>query len=156
MASCADLVVDNIRWRLTELDLSYAGRGLQPIDPDQMKPEDMAGCERLFWVEWDGEDLPEGGVSDITERIADHRMTVQVIYSKQIAIERRTRMMLQDRHDIIKCMRDVDLFNGHAKDSTASTGLLARWVRSASRTGGVTGSDVMEFELECTIQESEI
>lgn len=155
MSSKADLVLENIYWRVESIDPSHSGQGFRPIDPAKLTPEQLADGERLFWVDWVDEELPEDGVSDIYERIAPHRFELRVIYSA-CDLQKRQKKALQDRHDIIKALRDTTLFVGYeAGNASADTGLIARWVRRVERTDETEGADTMVYSLECTIQETE-
>lgn len=132
MAATAQLVFENFIWRIeskTPTDTSVLTEGFLYSSgykvPEETRP-------RSFSVLWNssGEDAMAGGdpiVEDLSGRIADHQYTVEVYYRAEFGDRDLQKVILLDRHDIAKQLRDPALFVGYDDDnSSASLGVCDR------------------------------
>jgi hypothetical protein len=159
MASQADRVLRNFRWRIESTAPTHQ-RPRKPfrwMDLAQMDPDNHPAL-RLFQVRWLGEGQDDGdSVTDLAERRALHRYGIEVFYAADYDLEVIQEIILQDRHDLLKTLRDPRLFVGTGSgDSTSDVGLQAR------RSVGIRTdfddeerSIILRLEYECEIWETE-
>jgi hypothetical protein len=166
-------VVSNTRWRIEALTPSHVyGPPDSPIkfrrfDPFEAEPANTSGWVRAFFVHWLGSSLDIGATNlDIREAI--HPVFVHIIYPPAaLPYEELEAMWLQDRHDIIKAMRDQAQRAGYdADNTTGDIGLMVRRRGSPDtvRAGGelIPGlvnlnPNILQLviELHCEVREEE-
>jgi len=158
MGSNADRVIANTRWRIESTSPTHQ----RPRKPFRWM--DLAGVDaenypalRLFQVLWLEEEDDEDSVTDLVERRAVHKILIEVAYADDYGLELRQEIMLQDRHDLIKTLRDPRLFAGtSASDPTGETGLQARRVTAARREfDDDANMAILRIECDCEIWETE-
>ena len=160
MASTVDLVIDNFCYHIEAIvtDKSRSKKGFEWFDEDRLNPEDTAGCTRWYNVRWLGEEpQPEDeGVTDITERIAVHQFQLDILYPNEIELKVRQKMMLKDRHAVIKKLRHHENFVGYSDKQPATN--IGLWRRALVGVEAMTETEkttTLRMTWECTIKESE-
>ena len=114
------------------------GKPFRQFDPLGETPDNSSGWIRRFFVERLGADADDGG-TDNAHREADHRYQLVVLYPDATGRHQdREEIMAQDRHDILKQMRDTSLWDGFA--STSDTTDIGIWRRYAG------GDEVVDFD----------
>jgi len=161
MSSTVDLVVDNFAYHIEAIttDKTKSKKGFEWFDDNRLNPEDTAGCTRWYNVQWLSEEpQPEDdGVTDITERIANHQFQLDVLYPHEIELKARQKMMLKDRHALIKKLRHHDNFVGYsAAQPSTDIGLWRRALLSVEALEEIEKTTTLRLTWECTIKESEI
>lgn len=159
MASRADSVLRNFRWRVESTAPTHQ-RPLKPfrwIDPRRVD-SDGSPTTRLFHVQWlDGDDDRDASVTDMVERRAVHRFQLDVLYPREYESMLLQEIVLQDRHDIIKALRDDRLWVGtSAADPLSDIGLKSRTLGSPTEmVDGETNTPTLRMIWECEIWETE-
>lgn len=131
MASTADKVLQNFKWRIETITLAHVRPGRNKLRwlGKRVDPDVSTGTERAFNVFWAGQTEPdEENVRDINERIDRHRFRVEVYYpADAIELLELQIMILKDRHDIYKQLRNMDNRLGYnASNTSENIGLWAR------------------------------
>ena len=125
-------------------------------DPERLSANQSSGMVRSFEVHWLGSD-EDDEVTDITERIADHKFTVTIAYPVDYKLKDLYSMILQDRSDITKRLRDSTYRVGYsATNPTTDIGLWARIRESDSIDKSDDNVWYLKMEFTCKIIESEI
>ena len=111
---------------------------------------------RRFFVQWHGSD-PDYAATDLDHREAPHQLRLHVDYPTTIDSDDLEEMILQDRHDLIKKLRDSTSYVGISKDNTtAATGLMRRLrIGDATEREQFPGVVRLMIDWECKIEESE-
>jgi len=159
MASQADRVLHNFRWRIEGTAPTHQ-RPRKPfrwMDLAQMDMDNHPAL-RLFQVRWLSEGRDDGdSVTDLAERRALHRYAIEVYYAADYDLATIQEIVLQDRHDLLKTLRDPRLFVGTGSgDSTSDVGLVAR--RSVGIRTDFNDEEriiILRLEYECEIWETE-
>lgn len=133
MATSAHLVLDNFYWRIetiTPTNLTDCRNYYREIDGNTIKqdfPDGTAGIRRFF-VEWTDSDS-DVDATDHDNREAHHNFIVTVCYpGSSLPWRRLHKLILQDRHDLIKQLRDDDNKVGYnASNTTTDIGLMHRF-----------------------------
>lgn len=158
MGSCADLVLQNFYWRLESIAPTnpITGRGFVRYDPHLLDADVSSGLIRAFTVSWDSADSFQD-VTDIEDRVAQHIYTVEVVYPiEKFKHAELQYILLQDRHDIIKVLRDSALFIGHDHlNSTTNIGLWSRFLITDELRRPVPTTWALTQRWRCDIKESE-
>lgn len=156
MATQLHRILENFEWRLETLTPTTGKTKFKVVDPINDDIGDHSGSFRRFYVEWESsqEDLT---MTDGYSRRAEHSIRLTVFYpaSKARSHKDLRSIILQDRHDIIKRLRDTQYYNGfNADNSSTDLGLEYRQRLDDELT---TGEHLWVFEMtfECTIEEIE-
>lgn len=158
MATSIQHVVENFVWRLQALVMTDAtsGRKLRLNDRPLATSADLSsGMTRTFILYWDGAS-PSLEPTDMFARWADHTFTLEVAYSTSPALDALLKLILRDRHDITKALRDHALWTGYDDDNSATEiGLEERKLLRdvLDRSSSVTW--YLRQTWECRIQENE-
>lgn len=130
MSTQLQRLIGNFVWRLESLSPTAAGLPFRVYDPIKFGGDlgNETGNTRRFVVTW----LEAEEDQDVTEgysRTAYHYLELLVLYPTAIGShDAIQRMMLSDRHDIIKQLRNPALWVGYDADNpTTDLGLLNRW-----------------------------
>lgn len=158
MASNADNVLKNFRWRVESISPTHQ-RPRKPfrwMDFDEIDTE-RHPVARVFQVRWMREDDLGSSVTDLVERRALHRYSLEVLYATDYDLATLQEIILQDRHDIIKALRDPrNLVGTSSTDSATDIGLQARrYVDARLETEAEIKMATLRLEFECEIWESE-
>lgn len=159
MASAFDLVLQNFVYRVEAIDPTSAlcRRKFRSNDSAvTVSPSTSAGMVRSFNVFWESSE-PAEEVEDIVERISDSEWTLEVFYpldSARGTLELQ-RLIMQDRHDLIKALRTSDNFDGTSPNTpTTETDLHRRsFVGDDIEQGDQTWTYRQRWS--CTVFESE-
>lgn len=147
----------NLLWRMesiTPTDTDPA-RGFLFYSPRDFNPETARGTVRSFTLFWDGSD-PDDEPTDITERVADHQFTVEVAYSTDYPLDKLNELVLSDRNDILKTLRDTDGFVGVSDaQPTKATGIWSRVRTRDELDRGNSNIWYLRIVWRCKIQEAE-
>ncbi len=166
MASTLNRVLQNFVWRMdaiTPTDATIIGQNrFIQTDPFRIDPEQSSGLTRHYSVLWmgggSGQTVGEEGVIDgLTDREATHTIELRTYYHpSKIKFDRLQLAIAQDRHDILKTLRDPDTFVGYNASNTATDiGLLDRYNTDET----VDYSDTLitvTYGWQCIIRESEV
>jgi hypothetical protein len=158
VGSNADAALRNLKWRIesTAPTHQHPRRPFRWADPRRVGPADQPAV-RLFHVRWLGEEDAGDSVTDAVERRALHRYEVVVDYAADYGWLTLMDVVLQDRHDLIKTLRDPRQYVGtSATDATADIGLQSRHVTAASMDiDDDIGLATLRIEVECEVWETE-
>lgn len=157
MSSSADLVLKNISWVVEGVDPTHdgPGRGFEPVDLTVADPEALP-LPRAYSVMWRGEEPADPSFSDATERVAEHRYSVEVYYPHEYPLDYRQEIALCDRHDLLKALRDDENFFGwEAAHASDDIGLWARSVEGVELVDEMEHTATLRIDLRCTIREEE-
>lgn len=125
MSATAHLVARNFRWRLERMSPTASSRNRFKWQ-DRIDPDQSPGTIRAFNVTWLGSESAHE-VEDKTGQCKAHKFQLDVAYPRDtLDPEPLQNMMLQDRFDAIKDLRDSAYWTGHADDSSADLGLYDR------------------------------
>ena len=158
MASNADRVLSNFRWRVESISPThqrprkpFRWLDLATVDADRHP------VARVFQVRWLREDDTGDSVTDLVERRALHRYVLEVAYATDYDLVTLQEIILQDRHDIIKALRDPRLFVGtSSSDASADIGLQARrHIDARLEMMADTKMATLRIEYGCEIWETE-
>lgn len=158
MASTADLVLKNICWTIESITPTHSrpDKNFRWFDRTSFDPESSAGIVRLFSVLWQNQS-EELGITDTEDREANHTYVISVAYPPDgYRLSLLQEIILQDRHDIIKALRDPNSWDGYnSKNTTTDIGLYNREFKSAEMIE--VNDSVWELRLTviCTIKEGE-
>jgi hypothetical protein len=158
MASAANLVLANFYWRVESLsptDTTTSKKFLR-YDPHLLDADVSSGLMRAFTVTW-GNSSEIIDPSDITERTAEHEFTLEIVYPiEKFKHYELQCIVLKDRHDLIKKLRDPDYYNGVSSTATTTTtGLWARAIISDTLKQDSPTTWVLSQKWRCTINEGE-
>lgn len=156
MADELSRVLDNYNWRMEAVSpRSTIGiESFRAIDPLGVEPGESDGLTRCFWVEWLGSG-PGHTTEDSIMRVADHAIVVSVVYSHDYRWQDRHKLMVSDRHDILKALRDDSKWVGYS-DTNSSTDIKLKdrqYVRTQKQVGD--DYDLLVLEFNNTIYEVE-
>lgn len=159
MASTVDLALENLRWRVEAITPTHTrpGRSFEHVDPERHSPDASPIC-RWFTVRWTEETPQESAddVTDLAERVAVHTFELRVEYNHEYSLSLRQEIMLRDRHDLVKALRDPALFIGYGpKNLTDDIGLWSRIVTGVQLEQEYEDTDTMLYTVECIIREAE-
>jgi len=124
MATYLHRVAENFRWRMEGITPAHS-YGSPPIrfrrfDPVDDEPDNTSGWVRRFFSRWVGAQI-DSAATNLEGREAVHLVELHVLYpTAALPFDTLESMMLQDRHDIAKTLRDQGKRNGWS-DATAST-----------------------------------
>lgn len=128
---------------------------------DPMKdnvPDSSAGC-RKFYVEYMSSES-EGGATDIVSREAWHTVNVHIEYPCRFGFNDTQIMILQDRHQVIKKLRDTTSWVGYrdltGTDATANIGLIHRLSAGTALTKISPELWRLTYQFKCYQLESEL
>lgn len=160
MPATANLVLRNFRWRIeqTTPTSNISDRPFRWLDTEIVDPEDSP-LTRTFTVMWQEDEPPEIGSSviDVTERESNHSFLVAVNYPHEYKLYDRQQMMLLDRHDLIKTLRDDRLYFGYSQNHpNDDLRLWNRRVIRASMEEEFEDTSTLVLEVQCTISELEV
>lgn len=133
MAAQAHLVRKNFVWRIeavTPTETTLARRAsFTEVDPLRIDPEQSSGYQRAFSVQWQGSEGDQ--LDDLLLRQQSHMYAVEVYYSTKLKYDDLHDIILQDRHDITKTLRNPSNVIGYS-DAQSSTdiGVGGRWFDS--------------------------
>jgi hypothetical protein len=121
-------VIENFYWRINGLTPTdqYKRTKFRPYNPlNEDVPENTGGL-RQYYVEWMGSD-EDTGATDMDNREAWHTIRVYVEYPAVLRFRELESMILQDRQDLIKELRDIANRDGYSDDfSSTNIGLIRR------------------------------
>lgn len=135
MASSANLVLDNFYWRIeaiTPTSSVVGRRAFRRIDTLDIDPAQSSGLSRGFRVAWVASDEEhqvsgEGITDGLYNRAATHTFEVEVYYSTKLKWTDLHTVVLSDRHDLTKQLRDPDTWVGYnASNTTTDIGIYDR------------------------------
>ncbi len=161
MATSLHRLVQNVAWNLETLsptESSLYSDAFERIDRFQVTPE--TARSRTFSVLWQDSDPPDPeGVQDIAERWAEHGLQLEVYYrvgQSGLGWEDAQLVILQDRHDIIKSLRDTANFDGYDPDNTSTDiGLVSRNVAEDVLDIENEGLWILRQRWRCCVREAE-
>ena len=128
MATKLHHVFQNFIYRIESITptSTICGKNFYRLDTKQIAIDESSGLERSFIISWLGsgdDDIP----TDQDIRVSEHKFLVQVVYWPGRGWETAHELILQDRHDLIKCLRDDAKFCGYdAEHSTDALRLFGR------------------------------
>lgn len=158
MTAAVDLVYKNFVWRIENLSPTNqtVGKKFLSSNFDRVSPGQSSGTTRNFNLSWNGSASP-GLVEDWSERIAQHSFTLWVAYSTDYKNQSDLfGIILQDRHDLIKELRDSDHWLGYSADySTTNIGLFNRYFQRDSIDASNEVTWYLKQEYQCDILEGE-
>lgn len=166
MTATANLVYSNFVWRIAAIDPTATTIGKDrffAIDPRAVHgtdPRTSSGLTRGFAVTWKGagEQNMVGGdaiCDTYSSRFADHVYELVVYYSAKLKWEELQKLLLSDRHDIIKALRYPSTWVGYdASHTTDSLGLANRWIESDD-TEDTDEYVALRQTWRCSIEETE-
>lgn len=137
MAASANLVRDNFAWRIESITPTATEAFLPPrfaeIDVNKVDVEQASGLARKFTLQWRGSDEDNDALGsriadDESQRLAAHTWIVAIYYPiDKVDAARLERVILQDRHDVLKLLRSPASFAGYsAAQPSASVGIYNR------------------------------
>jgi len=155
MASNLHHVHANIRWRIETCTPQLTRGGLGSFKYLNATPAAQStGTSRGFTV-----GRPRAGEIDGTtncySRIQDLHFMVEVFYGSHFTPEALAEVIEQDRHSLIKQLRDQRLWKGYdATHTTDDIGLMARWPEpdEVTQVGSLT---VLRLPWRCKVKEIE-
>lgn len=157
MGSQADRVLRNFSWRVRSIAPTHQrpGKRFAWYDPRRLDSDASPVC-RLFNVRWLGDDDDGSSVTDMVERRALHRYRLDVLYPDEHESMLQQEIILQDRHDLIKALRDDRLWVGtSADDPAADIGLQSRRNLPSELIDDDTSTSTLRMVWECEIWETE-
>lgn len=129
MATTLDKVLLNFQWRISSIapTSTICGKGFFLKDPRDLANGESTGLERGFQVTWAGSE-PQQAVTDQWQWVCNHRFIVEVLYSPTRGWQESHELVLSDRWDLIKALRDDALFVGYDADNAATDlDVIDRW-----------------------------
>lgn len=124
MATNAHNALENLVWRMESIsptDTTSANK-FRFVDIERLDPDEMPHAMRLFAVRWQGS-APDFGPTDLYDRWADHTFDIEVYYPVGpggMSTRKLQKMLLRDRHDIAKALRDPSKFVGYDASNTST------------------------------------
>jgi hypothetical protein len=156
MATNLHRILQNFQWRIATTTPTAGGRPFRLVDPLADEIENTTGSLRKFYVAWSGseEDLD---LTDGYDRQAEHAIST-VFHYPDATFENYGNLrdlVLQDRHDLIKTLRNNDNRLGYDADNT--TDAIGLWHRVRADDELDTGDAVwiLTINWTCTISEVE-
>ncbi len=109
MASNLDLVYQNIIDCIQAITptSTIPGKNFYHLDFKRIDPDQSSGLTRAFAVYWVGSDSDEEP-TDMTDRWCEHTFEIDIAYSTDYELATLEKLIAQDRHDVIKKLRDLD------------------------------------------------
>ena len=154
MATFAHNVIDNFRYRLETLTPTAGGRPFRFADPFADEIGNQSGSKRRFFVAWTGSG-PDTDLTDMRERTAEHDYVLTVFYpTANQNFHELTKLVLQDRHDIVDLLRDPTSWVGTDADNTTTA--LGIYHRMRSGDELTLDDDVWSLEISWTITLNEV
>ncbi len=160
MASTANLVLDNFIWRIEGISPTVdAAVPFKYLDGPHTAPL-ASSRDRVFDVQWEGSaDAHTVDGQPITavdnNRITDHVFVVTVRYPAEQNQRGVSKRALEDRHDILKRLRDGSLWVGYDDNNTATDLGLHNRYRTEDKLELDDNTWTYTSQWTCTIEESE-
>ena len=132
MTCTSDRLLDNVKWRLetltTHTDKDGTLKDFVYYDKDKLTGELTSGMTRGFSLDWEGSrpNSDEASVMDMAVQQYDHSLVVRVAYHKNENWLTLQRLILRDRFDIVKLLRDPDTWVGYDGDTSLDLSIGAR------------------------------
>ena len=129
MATTLDKVLINFQWRIEAIDATstISGKRFFRFDPRDLGRTESGGLERGFFVTWLGSE-PQQAVTDQWQWVCSHRFMIEVMYAPIRGWQESHELVLSDRWDLIKALRDDSLYVGFSDDnSTTDLDLIDRY-----------------------------
>lgn len=130
MSTSAHRLIGNIAYwasRLVPTNTTVRNR-FEEYDPLRGQAADGTGGLRKFYVEWRASE-EDVGASDADNREAWHNVWLHVEYPTALTFTDLQILVLQDRHDLIKQLRDATTRVGYdASHAATDIGLIRRIV----------------------------
>lgn len=129
MATTLDKVLRNFAWRISSITptSTICGKRFFEFDPRDIGRTESGGTERGFFVTWGGSE-PQQAVTDQWQWVTDSQVIVEVMYSPTRGWTDSHELVLNDRWDLIKTLRDDSLYVGYSDDATTDDlNLIERW-----------------------------
>lgn len=123
-----DNVLDNFCWRVESVSPTnqIVRNKFLRFDPNQNEPTQSSAWYRRFWVEWNGSD-PDKDSSSPIQRLAWHDIQVHIVYPILLDVLDLQKLILADRHDLIKTLRaPANRVGYNDTNPTDNVGLYAR------------------------------
>lgn len=119
MATTLDKIFQNFIYRIEAITptSNICGKNFNRLDPKQIALNESAGLERNFVITYLGSDSDDTP-TDEAIRTAEHKFLVQVLYNPGRGWEVAHELILNDRHDLIKALRDDAKFDGYDSSHT--------------------------------------
>jgi hypothetical protein len=158
MATTLHRVPENFIYQVEQIVPTYQGRTVprfRSFEPDggEQVPEATGGL-RMFFVEWLSSG-PDGGATMEPLRESEHLVQLHVEYPFVLKWEEMHMLVLQDRHDLIKRLRDPQYFVGYKGSTSGATGMFARW-RLRDLLDKTTRLWRYSSQWRCTVREEEV
>ena len=129
MATTVDKVRRNFAWRVESIATTsdICGRRFFEVDPRDLGRTESGGLERGFFVTWLSSE-PQQAVTDQWQWVTNNRFAVEVLYTPVRGWTDSHDLVLSDRWDLIRTLRDDTLYVGTSDtDSTSDLDLIERW-----------------------------
>lgn len=155
--SNAAMVADNIAWRVRSIAPTNAeeARGFRHADPGRVDAHSSAGAVRTFHVRWLGSEAAHEA-EDTVSRVAYHTFELAVAYPAEWPLDKRTRVILDDRSDITEALRGQDGWSGYSEDGSANIGLESRELAEDEAEEDEAGQTTyLRQRWRCLIRETE-
>ena len=124
--SSASNIISNFEYQISQISpTSTTKRELfAPWDVSRNE-EPSKSSFRKYWIDWQGSDEDEDG-SNANAREAHHRFMLNVSYPVTLPHNTLTKLVLDDRHDLCKRLRDHQYVVGIAGATTQDVGIIWR------------------------------
>ena len=157
MATSAHYVYSNFVWRLETLTPTGTVGNLRSrfVSYDPLRDDAAAmPSSRNFTVSWTGSAIDESP-TDLYDRVAEHSYEIEIHYDPTLKWQTLQEIILQDRHDISKRLRDPAYFVGY----DASHSSTEIYLKNRIRTGDSLVRDAtlvtLRQQYRCMIWETE-
>lgn len=157
MATQLDKILQNFVWRIEQIapTSTLETKLFRSFDPWKLKGQESSGLQRGFFVTWAGSEA-DLDVQDGATRTAKHRIAVSVIYAPQVPYLQVQQLVVLDRHDLLKQLRNPDSWKGYSDSNpTDELGLNSRFRTEDSLDAEDRQGWVYQSTWECTVYEVE-
>ena len=150
-------IYDNFVWRIESISPSnaQAREKFRHNDVPLYMTEEQSLADRLVSVYWEsGDEVQE--FSDLTRRWSDVDLTVEVAYDATRDLDKLHALMLSDRNQIIKDLRDPAKFVGYnSSNAVTDIGLKNRVFTGDELDRDRETKWILRQTWRCTIEEQE-
>lgn len=159
MATSIHLLFENFRYWIqqTTATNTKVRNKFESYDPFRVQPESSTGWLRKFYIDWQSsnEDI---GATDMTAREAWHLFNVKLVYPARLPQLDMMQLITQDRHDILKTLRDPDKRFGYDASHTTTDVNLMNRIRTGDQLSLNNDAEIFDLTIQykCLIRELEI